>query len=60
MTHEAGDRRVHGEDDVRVARKVAEPLGPRVVHPELALEVDLASGEASLLEELDRGLGAVL
>src|SRR3954447_18385942 len=59
MSHEAGDRSVHGEHDVRVARKLAEPLGPWVVHPELSFEVDLARGEAALLQELDRRLGRV-
>src|SRR5205814_4735304 len=59
MTHEAGDRRVDGKDDAGVARQLAEALRPGIVHPELALEVDLAGGEAAFLEELDRGVGAL-
>ena len=42
LAEEAGERRVHGEDDPGLAGELAEPLGPRVVHPEPALEVDLA------------------
>ena len=59
VTHEAGDRRVDREDDAGLAGQLAEALGPRVVHPELPLEVDLAGREAALLEELDRLLGAL-
>jgi len=59
MPHEAGDRRVDGEDDARVVRELAEPLGPGVAHPELPLEVDLAGREAAPLEQLDRSLWAV-
>ena len=59
MTHEAGDRRVDGKDDAGVARQLAEALRPGIVHPELALEVDLAGCEAAFLEELDRGVGAL-
>src|SRR5262249_12330373 len=58
MAHEARDRSVDGQNDVGLARQLAETLGPRVVHPELPLEVDLAGGEASLLEQLDRLLRA--
>ena len=36
-----------------------EALGPRVVHPEPALEVDLAGRVAALEQELDRGLRAL-
>ena len=50
----ASERRVHREDDVACARQLAEPLGPRVVQPEAALEVDLAGGVAALDEQLDR------
>jgi len=50
VTHEARDRRVDGEHDPRLARKLTKPLRPRVVHPELALEVDLAGGVTALLE----------
>ena len=46
VAHEAGDRRVHRERDVVLARELAEPLGEVVVHPEAALEVDLARREA--------------
>jgi len=53
MPHEACDRCVDGEDDARVARQFAELLGPRIVHPELALEVDLAGGVATFLEQCD-------
>ena len=42
MAHEACDRRVDGEAMSALARELAEPLGPWVVHPEAALEVDLA------------------
>ena len=38
---------------------VAEPLGPRVVHPEPTLEVDLAGVVATFDEDLDRTLGIV-
>ena len=51
---EARDRRVDGEDDARVPRELSKPLRPRVVHPELALEVDLAGRIAAFLEERDR------
>src|SRR4051812_4386991 len=57
VTHEARDRRVNGEHDSRLARKFPEALGPGVVHPELAFEVDLAGGVAALSEQLDRQLG---
>src|SRR4051794_32193337 len=59
MSHEAGDRSVHGKNDAGVARELAEPLGPRVVHPELSFEVDLARGEPALLQQRDRRLGSV-
>jgi hypothetical protein len=45
--------RVDREDDARVARERAEALGPRVVHPELPLEVDLAGRVAPFLQECD-------
>ena len=35
------------------------PLGPRVVHPEARLEVDLAGVVAPLEQHLDRRLGAL-
>ena len=59
VAHEAGDRRVHGERDPAPARELPELLGPRVVHPEAALEVDLTGRVAALAEELDRFLGAL-
>ena len=54
VAHEAGDRRVHGEHDLAVAAEVAEALCERVVHPELALEVDLAGRHAALQQQLER------
>ena len=42
VAHEPGDRRVHRERDPPLARELPELLGPRVVHPEAGLEVDLA------------------
>ena len=53
VAHEAEERRVHRERDVGLARRLAEPLGPRVVHPEAALEVDLARVVAALEQDLD-------
>ena len=50
VAHEAGDRRVHREHDVALARELAEALRELVVHPEAALEVDLARREAALEE----------
>ena len=57
VAHEAEERRVHRERDVVLARELAEPLRERVVHPEAALEVDLAGRVPALEEELDRLLG---
>src|SRR5438067_7131762 len=54
VAHEARDRRVDREDDLRLARQLAEAFRPGVVHPEAAFEVDLAGREAALPEELDR------
>jgi len=54
VAHEPGDRGVDGEDNFGVARQLAEALGPGVVHPELAFEVDLAGRVAALLEQRDR------
>ena len=50
---------MHGEGDVVLAGELAQALGERVVHPEAALEVDLARGVAPLEDELDRLLGRV-
>src|SRR2546422_5737956 len=58
VAHEARDRRVHGEHDLGLLRELAEARGPRVVHPEAALEVDLAGGETPALEHRDRLLRA--
>ena len=49
MPHEACDRRVDGEHEPGLASEAAEALRPRIVHPEAALEVDLAGGMAALL-----------
>ena len=54
VAHEPEQRRVHRERDVVLARELAEPLGERVVHPEAALEVDLAGVVPALEEDLDR------
>ena len=59
VAHEPGERRVHRQRDVRLARDLAEPLGEVVVHPEAALEVDLARREAALEQRLDRRLRAL-
>ena len=48
VPHEAEERRVDRERHVGLAGRLAEPLGPRVVHPEAALEVDLARVVAAL------------
>src|SRR5207247_852117 len=58
-THEACDGRMDGQHDPSGARELAEPLRPGVVHPEFALEVDLAGRVAAFLKERDRRLGAV-
>src|SRR5581483_1198222 len=59
VAEEGRDRRVHRQDDARVARDLAEPLRPGVVHPEPALEVDLARRVASCDEILDGLLRAL-
>ena len=59
VAHEAEERRVDGQRDVVLARELAEPLRQRVVHPEAALEVDLARVVAALEQELDRLLGGL-
>ena len=58
VAHEAGERRVQREGDPGVPGRLAEPLGPRVVHPEAAREVDLDRGVAALDENRDGFLGA--
>jgi hypothetical protein len=57
VSHEAGDGCVHRESDPPATRKRSEPLGPRVIHPEAALEIDLAGRVPSLDQQLDRFLG---
>jgi hypothetical protein len=59
VPHEAGDRCVDGEHDVRLARHLAEALGPGIVHPELALEVDLTGRIAAFEQQFDGSLGAL-
>jgi len=54
MAHEAGDRRVHREGDPPLAGELPELLGPRVVHPEPGLEVDLVRRVPALAQQLDR------
>jgi len=56
VAHEAGDRCVHRERDSSLTRQRSQALGPRVVHPEPALEVDLAGRVAALEQERDGGL----
>jgi len=58
VAHEAGDRRVHGQHDLRLASELPETGGPGVVHPEAALEIDLAGRESALLQDSDRLSGA--
>jgi hypothetical protein len=57
MAGEGEERRVHRERDLVLVRDLGEPLGPRVVHPEPALEIELAGGIATLEQELDSSLG---
>src|ERR1700675_3577992 len=59
VSHEAGDRRVDGENDPGRSRELTELLSPRVIHPEFPLEVDLASRVAPFLQERDRLLRAL-
>ena len=60
VTHEARDRRVHREDDPRVAAELAEARREVVVHPESPLEVDLARGVAAFEEHVDCRLRRLL
>ena len=57
VSHEAEERCVHGERDVVLARQLAEALRERIVHPEAALEVDLARVVAASEQDLDCLLG---
>jgi hypothetical protein len=59
VPHETEQRRVHGQRHVVGAGDLAEPLRPRVVHPEPAFEVDLARGVAALEQHLERCLRAL-
>ena len=59
VTHEARDRRMDGENDPGRSRELTELLRPRVVHPELPLEVDLAGRVAPFLEQGDRLFGTL-
>src|ERR671936_337080 len=54
VAHETGNRRMHREDDLGLAGELSESRRPRVIHPEAALEVDLAGREAALLENPNR------
>ena len=53
VAHEAEQWSVHREGDVVLARELAEAFGERIVHPEAALEVDLAGRVSTLEEDLD-------
>ena len=57
MAHEPEERRVHRERDVVLSGELAEPLRERVVHPEAALEVDLARGVPAFAKDVERLLG---
>src|SRR5512132_2963058 len=59
VTHEARERRVDGEGDPGFACEFSEPFGPGIVHPEAALEVDLAGPVATLEQQLDGRLRAL-
>ena len=57
VPHEAGDRRMNGQRDVMLARELTEALGKLVIHPEPALEVDLARREPAREQRFDCCLG---
>ncbi len=57
MAREGEERRVHRERDLVLLSDLRESLRPRVVHPEPALEVELAGGVTALEQDLDRSLG---
>ena len=59
LAEKACERRVHGQRDSGLAGEPAEPLRPRVLHPEAALEVDLAGAIAALQQQRDSRLGAL-
>ena len=59
VPHEPEQRCMHGEGDVVLAGLLSEPLGPGVVHPEAALEIDLAGVVAALEQRGDRRLRAL-
>ena len=54
VAHEAEERRMDGERDAVFAGELTETLCERVVHPEAALEIDLARCVPALEEQLDR------
>jgi len=56
MPHESRDRGVQRERDPSPPRELPELLRPGVVHPETALEVDLAGAVPTLDQECDGGL----
>src|SRR5262249_29907202 len=56
VTHEPGDRGVHAQHDVAVPAERSEGLRIPVVHPETALEVDLAGRVPVLEQGRDGGL----
>ena len=57
VAHEPEERRVHRERDVLLPGELAESLRERVVHPEAALEVDLARRVRALEQDVERLLG---
>ena len=59
VAHEAEERCVHRQRHVGIAGDRTEPLGPRVVHPEATLEVDLARVVATLEKQRRRLPGAL-
>src|SRR4051794_28301879 len=59
VTHEPEQRRVHRQRHVGGAGDLAELLGPPVIHPEAALEVDLTGVVPALEQQLDGVLRVV-
>jgi hypothetical protein len=60
VSEERRQRRVHRERDRCPPGELAEPAGPVVIHPEPALEVDLAGGVAAVEQDRDRLVGGVV
>src|SRR5215211_1536450 len=56
VAHEARDRRMDRQRHPGLAGELAESLGPGIVHPEPAFEVDLVCRVTALEQELDCGL----